>query len=164
MLARRLVEAGTTFVTVNCVPWDHHGTAPQLKTEEGAKKLIPPLDRAIGGLVEDLIERGLFERTLVVAMGEFGRTPKMNKDAGRDHWGRTFSVMMACGSMKMGQVVGRSDAKGEGVADRPLSPEDVTATVYHHLGIDGRNLSFPGYDGRPLYVVERGEPIRELVG
>ena len=164
LLARRLVEAGTPFVTVNCVPWDHHGTAPQLKTEEGANQLIPPLDRAIASLVEDLCARGLFESTLVVAMGEFGRTPKMNRDAGRDHWGRTFSVMMANGAMKMGQVIGRSDALGESVVDRPISPEDVTATVYHHLGIDARNLTFPGFDGRPLYVVEHGEPIRELIG
>ena len=87
----------------------------------------------------------------------------MNSDAGRDHWGDTFSVMMACGAMRMGQVIGQSDARGAHVADRPLSPEDVTATVYHHLGID-RSLSFPGFDGRPLYIVERGEPIRELVG
>jgi uncharacterized protein (DUF1501 family) len=163
LLARRLVEAGTPFVTVNCVPWDHHGTPPQLKTEEGARKLIPPLDRAIAALIEDLSRRGLFDSTLVVAMGEFGRTPKMNRDAGRDHWGRAFSVLMACGCMRMGQVIGQTDARGASVVDRPLSPEDVTATVYHHLGIDGRRLSFPGFDGRPLYVVERGEPIRELV-
>ena len=111
ILARRLVEAGTPFVTVNCVPWDHHGTAPQLKTEEGGQKLITPLDRAIGALIDDLIERGLYDSTLVVAMGEFGRTPRMNKDAGRDHWGHTFSVLMGCGSMRMGQVIGRSSAR-----------------------------------------------------
>src|SRR5262249_9118829 len=110
LLARRLVEARTPFVTVNCVPWDHPGAAPQLKTEEGAKKLIPPLDRAIGALIDDLTGRGLYETTLVVAMGEFGRTPRMNKDAGRDHWGHTFSVLMGCGSMRMGQVIGRSSA------------------------------------------------------
>ena len=110
LLARRLVEAGTPFVTVNCVPWDHHGTAAQLTTEEGARKLIPPLDRAIAALIDDLIDRGLYDSTLVVAMGEFGRTPRMNKDAGRDHWGNTFSVLMGCGSMKMGQVIGRSSA------------------------------------------------------
>jgi hypothetical protein len=97
LLARRLVEAGTPFVTVNCVPWDHHGTPPQLKTEEGARKLIPPLDRAIGALIDDLIDRGLYDSTLVVAMGEFGRTPRINKDAGRDHWGNTFSVLMVVG-------------------------------------------------------------------
>ncbi|WP_435010168.1 DUF1501 domain-containing protein [Tundrisphaera lichenicola] len=164
LLARRLVEAGTPFVTVNCVPWDHHGTKPQLQTEEGARKLIPPLDRAIAGLIDDLIDRGLYDSTLVVAMGEFGRTPRMNKDAGRDHWGHTFSVLMGCGSMKMGQVIGRSSARGEHVLDRPISPQDVAATVYHHLGIDSRALTFNDRAGRPTYLIEKGEPIRELVG
>ncbi len=164
LLARRLVEAGTPFVTVNCVPWDHHGTAPQLKTEEGAKKLIPPLDRAIAALIDDLIERGLYDSTLVVAMGEFGRTPRMNKDAGRDHWGNTFSVLMGCGSMRMGQVIGRSSERGEHVVDRPISPQDVAATVYHHLGIDARSVTFEDRTGRPTYLIEKGEPIRELIG
>ncbi len=164
LLARRLIEAGTPFVTVNCVPWDHHGTKPQLKTEEGARKLIPPLDRAIAALIDDLIARGLFESTLVVAMGEFGRTPRMNRDAGRDHWGQTFSVLMACGSMQMGQVIGRSSRRGEYVLDRPISPQDVAATVYHHLGIDGRSLTFEDHTGRPTYLIEKGEPIRELIG
>jgi hypothetical protein len=163
LLARRLVEAGTPFVTVNCVPWDHHGTAPQLKTEEGARKLIPPLDRAIAALIDDLVGRGLYESTLVVAMGEFGRTPRMNKDAGRDHWGHTFSVLMGCGSMRMGQVIGRSSARGEHVVDRPISPQDVAATIYHHLGIDARAVTFDDRAGRPTYLIERGEPIRELV-
>jgi hypothetical protein len=162
LLARRIIEAGTPFVTVNCVPWDHHGTAPQLKTEEGAKKLIPPLDMAISALLDDLIDRGLFESTLVVAMGEFGRTPRMNKDAGRDHWGNTFSVMMACGGMKMGQVIGRSSARGEYVTDRPVSPQDVAATIYQHLGIDGRTTSFEDKTGRPTLLIENGKPIHEL--
>jgi uncharacterized protein (DUF1501 family) len=163
-VARRLVEVGTPFVTVNCVPWDHHGTAPQLKTEEGARKLIPPLDRAIGALIDDLRERGLYESTLVVAMGEFGRTPRMNKDAGRDHWGNTFSVLFGCGSMRMGQVVGRSTKRGEYVADRPVSPQDVAATVYYHLGIDARSVTFEDRTGRPTYLIENGAPIRELTG
>jgi hypothetical protein len=164
LLARRLVESGVPFVTVNCVPWDHHGTPPQLKTEVGARKLIPPLDRAIAALVEDLIARGLYDSTLVVAMGEFGRTPKMNRDAGRDHWGKTFSVLMGCGSMRMGQVIGRSSPRGEYVVDRPFSPQDVAATVYHHLGIDGRSITFDDRTGRPTYLIEQGDPIRELVG
>jgi Protein of unknown function (DUF1501) len=164
LLARRLVEAGTPFVTVNCVPWDHHGTAPQLKTEEGAKKLIPPLDRAIAALIDDLSARGLYDSTLVVAMGEFGRTPRMNKDAGRDHWGNTFSVLFGCGSMRMGQTIGRSSPRGEYVIDRPVTPQDVAATIYHHLGIDARSLTFEDKTGRPSYLIERGEPIRELVG
>ena len=164
LLARRLVEAGTPFVTVNCVPWDHHGTAPQLKTEEGAKTLIPPLDRALGALVDDLIDRGLYDSTLLVAMGEFGRTPRMNKDAGRDHWGHAFSVLFGCGSMRMGQVIGRSSDRGEHVVDRPVRPQDVAATVYHHLGIDARTVTFADRAGRPTYLIEDGAPIRELVG
>ena len=164
LLARRLVEAGTPFVTVNCVPWDHHGTKPQLTTEDGARKLIPPLDRAVATLIDDLIDRGLYDSTLVVVMGEFGRTPRMNKDAGRDHWGNTFSVLMGCGSMRMGQVIGRSSARGEHVVDRPISPQDVAATVYHHLGIDARSVTFEDRVGRPTYLIENGSPIRELVG
>jgi hypothetical protein len=164
LLARRLVEAGTPFVTVNCVPWDHHGTPPQLKTEEGAKKLIPPLDRAIGALIDDLVQRGLYDSTLVVAMGEFGRTPRMNKDAGRDHWGNTFSVLMGCGSMRMGQVIGRSSDKGQYVVERPISPQDVVATVFAHLGIDSRTVTFTDKTGRPTYLIENGVPIRELLG
>jgi hypothetical protein len=163
LLARRLVEAGVTFVTVNCVPWDHHGTPPQLKTEEGARLLIPHLDRAIAALVEDLGQRGLDKTTLVVAMGEFGRTPRMNANAGRDHWGHTFSVLFAGGGYRMGQVIGRSGPRGEEVVDRPLSPQDVAATVYHHLGIDP-HTTFPDPQGRPLALVEKGEPIRELIG
>jgi Protein of unknown function (DUF1501) len=164
LLARRLVEAGVTFVTVNCVPWDHHGTPPQLKTEEGARQLLPPLDRAIGALIDDLEQRGLYEKVLVVAMGEFGRTPRMNKDAGRDHWGNTFSVLFGGGGLRLGQVVGKSSARGEHVADRPVSPQDVAATVYHHLGIDAAAVTFPDAQGRPVYLIENGTPIRELVG
>ncbi len=163
LVARRLVEAGVTFVTVNCVPWDHHGTPPQLETEVGARLLIPPLDRALGGLIEDLMQRGLYERTLVVAMGEFGRTPRMNANAGRDHWGQTFSVLFGNARMNMGQVIGRSSPRGEYVVDRPIRPQDVAATVYHHLGIDGRHEHFTDSLNRPFPVIEQGEAIRELV-
>ncbi len=164
LLARRLVERGVTFVTVNTQPWDHHGTANRYATAEGAKLLLPPFDRALAALIRDLVDRGLYEKTLVVAMGEFGRTPRMNDAAGRDHWGHTFSVLMGGGSLPRGIVVGASDAHGAYVAERPLTPEDVAATVYHHLGIDGQHVSFPDRAGRPLYLVETGEPIRELVG
>jgi len=164
LLARRLVEAGVTFVTVNCVPWDHHGTPPQLKTEEGGKLLIPPLDRAIAALVTDLRDRGLFERVLVVAMGEFGRTPKINRDAGRDHWGDTFSVLMANGRMRMGQAIGASNKKGEVPVDKGFTPQDVLSTVYHHLGIDPHAATFTDRTGRPVYLLEGGQPIKELIG
>ncbi len=140
------------------------GPSRNCTTEVGARKLIPPLDLAIGALIDDLVARGLYDSTLVVAMGEFGRTPRMNKDAGRDHWGNTFSVLMGCGSMRMGQVIGKSSTRGEHVVDRPVSPQDVAATVYHHLGIDARSVVFPDRAGRPTYLIESGEPIRELVG
>jgi hypothetical protein len=164
LLARRLVERGVTFVTVNTQPWDHHGTADRYATAEGANKLLPPFDAAFAALIGDLIERGLYESTLVVAMGEFGRTPRMNSAAGRDHWGDVFSVLMGGGRLPRGIVVGASNETGAYVTERPLSPEDVAATIYHHLGIDGRQVSFPDRTGRPLYLVEKGEPIRELVG
>ncbi len=164
LVARRLVENGVTFVTVNCVPWDHHGSPGQYKTEEGARLLIPPLDRAIAALVEDLIERGLYDKTLIVAMGEFGRTPRMNANAGRDHWGNTFSVLFGGGGMKMGQTIGRSSPRGEHVVDRPFDPQDVAATIYHHLGINARNVTFYDSLDRPMTLLDRGEPIRELIG
>jgi len=164
LLARRLVEAGVTFVTVNCVPWDHHGTANRLATEPGAKLLIPPFDKALAALIRDLIDRGLYERTLVVAMGEFGRTPRMNAEGGRDHWGNVFSVLMGCGSMKMGQAIGRSNPKGEYPVDRPVSPQDVTATVFKHLGIDARNVHFRDGLDRPTALVETGEAVHQLFG
>ncbi len=164
LLARRLVERGVTFATVNCVPWDHHGSANRLKTEEGGKLLIPPLDQAIAALIRDLIDRGMYEKTLIVAMGEFGRTPRINKYAGRDHWGRTFSVLMGSGGMRMGQVVGRSNSRGESVVERSLTPQDVAATIYHHLGINARNVTFPDRLDRAMYLLDTGQPIRELVG
>ena len=111
--------------------------------------LIPPLDRAIAGLIRDLIDRGLYEKTLLVAMGEFGITPHMNANAGRDHWGNTFSVLMGCGGMRMGQVIGRSGPRGEQVVERPLTPQDVAATVYHHLGIDAQPVWFRDTLDRP---------------
>ncbi|MEQ8790629.1 MAG: DUF1501 domain-containing protein [Pirellulaceae bacterium] len=162
LVARRLVERGVTFVTVNCVPWDHHGSANRYPTEEGARLLIPPLDNAMAGLIEDLQQRGLYDDVLVIAMGEFGRTPRINTYAGRDHWGKTFSVLMGCGGMNMGQTIGRSSARGEYVVNRPISPQDVAATVYHHLGIDGAATWFHDELDRPLPLIADGEPIAEL--
>jgi uncharacterized protein (DUF1501 family) len=173
LLARRLIEAGTTFVTVNCIPervpagmtrtWDHHGTGGRAKTEPGSKFFIPPMDQALTALIEDLIQRGLYERTLVVCMGEFGRTPRMNADGGRDHWGNVFSVVMGCGAMKMGQVIGKSTPRGETVRDRPISPADVAATIYHHLGIDARSVTVRDPLGRPTFLLDQGEAIWELL-
>ena len=163
LLARRLVESGVSFVTVNCEPWDHHGTANRYKTAEGANKLIPPFDRALAALVRDLEDRGLTEHTLVVAMGEFGRTPKMNSAGGRDHWGHTFSVLFSGGGLKMGQTIGSSTPRGEYVADQPFDPQDVTATVYHHMGLDPHQ-TIQNRTGRPIHLAERGTPISQLIG
>lgn len=164
LLARRLVERGVTFVTVNTQPWDHHGTANRYATAEGANLLLPPFDQALAALTEDLVNRGLYDSTLIVAMGEFGRTPRMNSAAGRDHWGHCFSVLMGGGALPRGAVIGKTDEHGSAVLERPFTPEDVAATIYHHCGINARSTAFPDRAGRPLYLVEHGEPIRELVG
>ena len=108
------------------------------------------------------MDRGLYEKTLVVAMGEFGRTPRMNIHAGRDHWGRTFSVLMGCGGMKMGQVIGRSSRYGETVVERPISPQDVAATIYRHLGIDPQKVMLQDRLDRPLPLLDDGEAVSEL--
>jgi hypothetical protein len=139
---------------------DHHGTSPQLKTQEGASELIPPLDRTVAAP----IERGLYDSTRVVAIGVFGRTRHMNKDAGRDHRGKISSALMSCGSMRIGQVIGRGGARGEDVVDRRVGPQDLTATVYHHLGIDARSVTSTDESRRPTHLIDSGEPIRELVG
>jgi hypothetical protein len=159
LLARRLVEAGVTFVTVRPArsSWDdHNGIAKRMK-DKG-----PDYDRGVAALVSDLYERGLSERVLVVAIGEFGRTPRVNRNAGRDHWGRLMSVLFAGGGLQMGQVVGSSDKTGSAPKDRPYRPENVLAMVYRHLGIDA-SLTFPDHAGRPRYILEKRGLISELI-
>lgn len=159
LLARRLVERGVTFVTVRCNSlgsWDdHNGVAKRMK-DKG-----PGYDRAVAALVNDLYETGLYQKVMVVAMGEFGRTPRVNKNAGRDHWGQVMSVMMSGGDLKVGQVIGASDSKGAVPADQPYRPEHVLAVLYRHLGIDPQT-TFLDNSGRPRYVLERRELIPEL--
>jgi Protein of unknown function (DUF1501) len=163
LMARRLVEAGVTFVTVDMPHWDDHSN---IKAGHGYK--LPHVDRAVSSLVEDLKWRGLLDRVLVVVMGEFGRTPRLNKGQpgipipGRDHWGNAISVMMAGGGLKLGQVVGSTNARAEHPVDRPLKPADVLATVYHVLGIDAK-LTFKDHTGRPHAILDEGEPIKEVV-
>jgi Protein of unknown function (DUF1501) len=159
LLARRLVEAGVTFVTVDAGGWDTHAN----NFEALKSKKLPDFDRAWAGLLTDMERRGLLRDTLVLVWGEFGRTPRINKDAGRDHWPGAQSVVLAGGGMTMGQAVGSSDARAELPKERPLTPEDVLATMYHHLGID-RDQEFFNEAQRPLKVLNGGEPIRELVG
>ncbi|WP_406700473.1 DUF1501 domain-containing protein [Singulisphaera sp. Ch08] len=165
LLARRLVEAGCPFVTVTDAGWDTHQQIDRELREGyvgGHAGLIPKLDQALATLLADLDERGLLAGTLVLAMGEFGRTPKLNTAGGRDHWPRAFSVCMAGGGVQGGQVVGRTDASGESPADRPASPADLAQTVYTLLGIDP-DREFHTDDGRPVKVAAGGATISECL-
>lgn len=160
LLARRLVEAGTRFVTtVNgpSITWDTH------KDNFNALKnrLVPPMEQAYAALLDDLEERGLLDTTLVVWMGEFGRTPKINVDAGRDHWPGCYSVLLAGGGIRGGQVIGASDSIGAFPKDRPTTPAEIHATMYAALGYDVREISYQSSDGRPIALTE-GLPMNEL--
>ena len=155
-MARRLVEGGVRFVTVNYGGWDHHA-----KVFESLDKKLPEFDRGFSSLICDLSERGLIDDTLVLCMGEFGRTPKINKDAGRDHWGQAGSLIFAGGGVKPGNVIGATDKQGAYATKRPVSPADVAYTVFDSLGIDPRKqLVTP--DGRPVEILDQGELVREL--
>jgi len=170
LLARRLIERDVRFVTINMfetvfneITWDIHGSAPFSPISAYRDLLGPMFDNAYSSLLEDLQQRGLLQNTLVLAMGEFGRTPKINPAGGRDHWPQCWSIVMAGGGVKGGQVVGASDEIGAAPQDHPVNPAEVAATVYHLLGID-LELELPGPQGRPLPVVVRGtQPIMELV-
>jgi hypothetical protein len=164
LLARRLVEAGVGFVTVNDqgagpVGWDTHvDNFPTLKDT-----LAPPIDRGIAALIADLADRGLLGETLVVVMGEFGRTPKINDNAGRDHHGRASSVLLAGGGMPAGLVLGATDAIGDLPSDRPVTPNDLAATLYTALGINPEHR-FLTPDGQPIRLVDGGHAVAELLG
>ncbi len=156
LLARRLIEGGVRFVTVNYGGWDHHA-----KVFESLDKKLPEFDRGFSALVGDLNDRGLLSDTLVVCMGEFGRTPKINKDAGRDHWGPAGSLLFAGAGVRPGNVIGATDKQGAYVTKRPVSPADVAYTVFDSLGIDPRKqLTAP--DGRPQEILDQGELVKEL--
>jgi hypothetical protein len=158
LLARRLVEAGVPFITLYEGGWDHH-----TKLFESLRKRLPSFEATIAALIDDLGQRGLLDSTLVIALGEFGRTPQVNKDAGRDHWSNAMSVLFAGGGTPGGQVVGATDARGFAAVERVLSPENFAATVYAKLGIDpGKILYTP--TGRPTHLVSDPTPIRELMG
>jgi hypothetical protein len=168
LLARRLIEADVPFVTVNYPGWDTHDNLYTRLKEgyTGAQTpvgLIPSLDLALSALLDDLAERGLLAETLVIVMGEFGRTPKLNTQGGRDHWPRVFSVLLAGGGVPGGQVIGASDATGESPHERPVTPADLAATTYSLLGIDPQRLLHTA-DGRPVHVSRDGKVVGELVG
>jgi hypothetical protein len=158
LLATRLVEAGTKFITVQLGGWDTHND----NWERLKSKQLPPLDAGLSGLLNSLDAKGLLESTTVFVTGEFGRTPKINQRTGRDHYPRAMFCLLAGGGIKGGQVVGESDAKGEGPKDRGISPDDVAATFYHTLGIDHRH-EFRTPTGRPVMITRYGNVIRDLV-
>jgi len=165
LLARRLVDAGVTFVTMSDAwgHWDHHGDEVQWGgIAKGLTPMLPVLDRGLTALIEDLDQRGLLETTLVVVIGEFGRSPVMTKTAGRDHWPSVMSFLMAGGGIKGGQVIGATDRRGGSIQERPLQPGDLAATVFSHLGIDPHS-HWINPSGRPVPLVEAGQPIAELV-
>jgi hypothetical protein len=158
LLARRLVEAGVTYVTVNMGGWDtHNNNFQSLKTHN-----LPRYDRALTALVEDLYERGLDKKVLVITYGEFGRTPRINPTAGRDHWPGAMSVVFAGGGLKMGQIIGSTDPKAEYPKTRAVSPQDMLATMYHVLGIDYRHEFYDAAQ-RPIPILNEGKPIEELI-
>lgn len=159
LLARRLVEAGVQFIGFNEFnqKWDTHGGL-----EGRYKKIVPEMDQAFSALVEDLADRGMLENTLVVNTGEFGRTPKINGNAGRDHWPNVYSTVLAGGGIRGGQIVGASDSKGAEVLDKPISPADLLATIWQQLGIDPQT-ELRDRLNRPLQLSE-GSVLRELIG
>jgi hypothetical protein len=159
LLARRLVEAGVHFVTVTSGGWDTH----QNNFKSLKERLLPPLDRGYSALLQDLHTRGLLDNTLVVWFGDFGRTPKVNPSAGRDHWATAGVACMGGGGVKTGEVVGATNALGEFVIDSPVTPQDLAATIYHAMGIS-LHTWYRTQDGRPIELVPTGKPIRQLVG
>ncbi|TXT32220.1 MAG: hypothetical protein FD138_2096 [Planctomycetota bacterium] len=167
LLARRLVEAGVTYVLVSA-RWgyfDNHGdnVPPWGGIEKGLGPILPTVDRTIAKLVTDLEERGRLDSTLVMVMGEFGRGPIMTKDAGRDHWLNCMSMLLAGGGLKHGQVIGSTDSRGYDIKDRPVRPQDLAATVFKYVGID-LTSHWVNPQGRPIPIVtEGGQPISELI-
>ena len=185
LLARRLVEAGANWVTVvmenpyggTGVPWIDEGAynwdshAVNAHIFKDSKVRLPIYDKVITAMVEDLYERGLNKKVMLVVTGEFGRTPRISigkgsktkvNQPGRDHWPRAMSMLVSGGGMRTGQIIGATDSKGEEPVERPLSPNDLWATVYRHLGID-YNLSFSDHAGRPMPILPYGSPIQELL-
>jgi uncharacterized protein (DUF1501 family) len=159
LAARRLIEAGVRFVTIGTGGWDtHSNNFTSLK-----QRLLPPVDRTVSALIEDLAQRGLLESTIVYVAGEFNRTPKINQRAGRDHWGRSMAVLLAGGGFKGGFVYGSTDAQGMVPATNPCTPDDVCATMFSLLGLD------PHYElrtntGRPMPLFREGKVIEALIG
>jgi len=158
LMARRLVEAGARCVTLNFGRWDFHD-----HNFKGMRGHAPLFDRGLSTLIEDLGERGMLDDVAVVAWGEFGRTPKINPNAGRDHWPAVGCGLLAGGGMNTGQVIGATDRLGGEVSERPVHFGEVFATLYHQMGIDPNNTTIPDLGGRPQYLVDGHQPMPELI-
>lgn len=169
LLARRLIESGVRFVTINAFltvfdeqTWDIHGTKPFTSIEGMQNNVAPMYDQGYSALIEDLSQRGMLDDTLVACVAEFGRTPKVNMAGGRDHWPQCFTTYFAGGGVQGGRAVGASDPIGAVPADRPTPPADIAATIFHSLGFD-LETELPGPSGRPFPLVDFGsEPVKEL--
>ena len=157
LLARRLVEAGVPFITIDDGGWDHH-----TKLFETFRTRMPHWEASVAALISDLDERGQLDSTMVIALGEFGRTPQVNKDGGRDHWSNAMSVLFAGGGARGGQVIGATDVRGFAATERVLAPENFVSTVYLKLGIDPDKMLYTP-QGRPTHLVSNPTPIRELM-
>lgn len=158
LLARRLVEVGVRSVSLSYGRWDSHGANFDLVRDHGAK-----LDQAVSALIEDLDARSMLDDVTVLVWGEFGRTPKVNKNSGRDHWPRVSCALLAGGGMQTGQAIGTTNRLGEYAVKRPVHVQEVIATAYHNLGIDPMTTTIVDPTGRPQYLIDKREPIRELV-
>jgi uncharacterized protein (DUF1501 family) len=158
LLARRLIEAGVRCVSVSFSDFDTHA-----KNFPRMRQLLPLIDHGLHALVTDLKERGLLDDVSVVVWGEFGRTPRINKAGGRDHWPAVSPVLLAGGGMRVGQVIGVTDRHASAVRSRPVHFQDVFATLFHNLGIDPTATTLPDPSGRPQHLLDQGQPIRELI-
>ena len=158
LVARRLVEAGVRSVTMSYGRWDSHGKNFDLVRDHGGK-----LDQGVAALIQDLDDRGMLDDTTVAVWGEFGRTPRVNPNAGRDHWPRVSCCLLAGGGMRTGQAIGATNRLGEYALDRPVHMQEVIATIYHNLGIDPGTTTISDPTGRPQYLIENRIPIREIV-
>ncbi|WP_010588479.1 DUF1501 domain-containing protein [Schlesneria paludicola] len=158
LIARRLVEVGVRCVTLSYGRWDSHGDNFNLVRDHGSK-----LDQAVSALVQDLDERGMLKDVTVVVWGEFGRTPRINPGAGRDHWPQVSCALLAGGGMRTGQVIGSTNRLGEYAKDRPVDVQEVVGTIYRNLGVDPMSVTLRDPTGRPQFLVDRRDPITELV-
>ena len=158
LIARRLVEAGARCVTLNFGRWDFHSN-----NTKGMKEHAPIFDQGLSALIEDLHERGMDKDVTVCAWGEFGRTPKLNKNAGRDHWPNVSCALLAGGGMPTGKIIGSTDKIAAEADDRPVHMGEVMATLYHNMGIDPNTTTLPDLTGRPHYLVDGWRPMPELI-